>query len=172
MRLPSLRLPERIGWRDHASGAGLGRAYLVWLLATARAVGFPRDEGVYFHAAGEYVRWWRMLFERGSDALQQGAIDSAFSANHEHPSLMKSLFSLSWMAFHEKWKVFKDASNGLVRVVGDGANHWPLVYDRDLADLYARLAAHEDAAGALSLLLLVVSLVVLVGLRDRWLVRA
>ncbi len=43
--------------------------------------------------------------------------------------------------------IFKDASNGLVRVVGDGANHWPLVYDRDLADLYARLAAHEDASG-------------------------
>ena len=33
-----------------------------------------------------------------------------------------------------------------LRVVGDGTNHWPLVYDRDLADLYARLAAHEDAA--------------------------
>ena len=32
--------------------------------------------------------------------------------------------------------VFKQASNGLVRVVGDGNNHWPLVYDRDLADLY------------------------------------
>jgi nucleoside-diphosphate-sugar epimerase len=43
--------------------------------------------------------------------------------------------------------IFKDASNGLVRVVGDGTNHWPLVYDRDLADLYARLAAHEDASG-------------------------
>ncbi len=43
--------------------------------------------------------------------------------------------------------IFRDASNGLVRVVGDGANHWPLVYDRDLADLYARLAAHEDASG-------------------------
>ena len=43
--------------------------------------------------------------------------------------------------------LFKSASNGLVRVVGDGNNHWPLVYDRDLADLYARLAAREDAAG-------------------------
>ena len=32
--------------------------------------------------------------------------------------------------------LFKAASNGLVRVVGDGNNHWPLVYDRDLADLY------------------------------------
>jgi nucleoside-diphosphate-sugar epimerase len=43
--------------------------------------------------------------------------------------------------------IFKAASNGLVRVVGDGNNHWPLVYDRDLADLYARLAAHADASG-------------------------
>jgi nucleoside-diphosphate-sugar epimerase len=43
--------------------------------------------------------------------------------------------------------LFKSASNGLVRVVGDGNNHTPLVYDRDLADLYARIAAREDAAG-------------------------
>ena len=33
--------------------------------------------------------------------------------------------------------IFKSATNGLVRVVGDGNNRWPLVYDRDLADLYA-----------------------------------
>jgi len=44
-------------------------------------------------------------------------------------------------------EVFKSASNGLVRVVGDGNNHWPLVYDRDLADLYAKLAASADAGG-------------------------
>ena len=43
--------------------------------------------------------------------------------------------------------LFKSASNGLVRIVGDGNNHWPLVYDRDVADLYARLVAREDAAG-------------------------
>lgn len=43
--------------------------------------------------------------------------------------------------------VFKQASNGLVRVVGDGNNHWPLVYDRDLADLYARLAGRDDTSG-------------------------
>jgi nucleoside-diphosphate-sugar epimerase len=43
--------------------------------------------------------------------------------------------------------LFKSANNGLVRVVGDGNNHWPLVYDRDLADLYVRLVAHEDACG-------------------------
>jgi len=43
--------------------------------------------------------------------------------------------------------LFKAAANGLVRVVGDGTNHWPLVYDRDLGDLYARLVEKEDAAG-------------------------
>jgi nucleoside-diphosphate-sugar epimerase len=43
--------------------------------------------------------------------------------------------------------IFSAASNGLVRVVGDGNNRWPLVYDRDMADLYARLVAREDASG-------------------------
>ncbi len=43
--------------------------------------------------------------------------------------------------------LFKSASNGLVRVIGDGNNHWPLVYDRDLADLFARLVGHPHARG-------------------------
>jgi nucleoside-diphosphate-sugar epimerase len=43
--------------------------------------------------------------------------------------------------------LLKNAKNGLVRVVGDGSNHWPCVYDRDLADLYVRLAAHPEASG-------------------------
>ncbi len=43
--------------------------------------------------------------------------------------------------------LFKMAINGLVRVVGDGNNHWPTVYDRDLADLYVRIAANDDASG-------------------------
>ena len=43
--------------------------------------------------------------------------------------------------------LFKSATNGLVRVVGDGNNRWPLVYDRDVADLYARLAVNPEASG-------------------------
>ena len=43
--------------------------------------------------------------------------------------------------------VLKDAANGLVRVVGDGRNRWACVYDRDLADLYARVIATPDASG-------------------------
>jgi nucleoside-diphosphate-sugar epimerase len=43
--------------------------------------------------------------------------------------------------------LLKDALNGLVRVVGTGQNHWPCIYERDLADLYVRLATHPDAMG-------------------------
>jgi nucleoside-diphosphate-sugar epimerase len=43
--------------------------------------------------------------------------------------------------------MLKDAANGLVRVVGTGKNHWPCVYDRDLADLYLRVASNPAASG-------------------------
>jgi len=43
--------------------------------------------------------------------------------------------------------VFKDAANSLIRIVGVGENHWPLVYDRDLAELYVRLAVTPGASG-------------------------
>jgi len=43
--------------------------------------------------------------------------------------------------------LLKDAANGLIRVVGNGENRWPLVYDRDLGDLYAKLAADRNAGG-------------------------
>ncbi|HEX6974704.1 MAG TPA: NAD-dependent epimerase/dehydratase family protein [Vicinamibacterales bacterium] len=43
--------------------------------------------------------------------------------------------------------LFKDAANSLIRIIGPGDNHWPLVYDRDLADLYVRVAANADASG-------------------------
>jgi len=43
--------------------------------------------------------------------------------------------------------VLRDAANGLIRVIGPGDNRWPLVYDRDLADLYLRIATRPDASG-------------------------
>lgn len=43
--------------------------------------------------------------------------------------------------------LFRDAANGLIRVIGPGENHWALIYDRDLADLYVRLVASADASG-------------------------
>jgi nucleoside-diphosphate-sugar epimerase len=43
--------------------------------------------------------------------------------------------------------IVKDAANSLVRVVGSGENHWPLVYERDLGELYARIVGTPSAAG-------------------------
>jgi nucleoside-diphosphate-sugar epimerase len=43
--------------------------------------------------------------------------------------------------------LFRDGTNGLVRIVGEGRNHWVCVYCRDLAELYVRLMAHPDASG-------------------------
>lgn len=43
--------------------------------------------------------------------------------------------------------LLKDALNGLVRVVGPGTNHWPCVYDRDLGELYVRIAERPEASG-------------------------
>jgi nucleoside-diphosphate-sugar epimerase len=43
--------------------------------------------------------------------------------------------------------ILKDAANSLVRVIGSGDNRWPLIYDRDLADLYLRLVDRQEASG-------------------------
>lgn len=43
--------------------------------------------------------------------------------------------------------LLKDAANSLVRIVGPGDNHWPLIYDRDLGELYARLVNTPAAEG-------------------------
>jgi nucleoside-diphosphate-sugar epimerase len=43
--------------------------------------------------------------------------------------------------------LLKNALNGLIRVIGTGDNHWPLVYHKDLADLYVRAAADPSASG-------------------------
>jgi nucleoside-diphosphate-sugar epimerase len=43
--------------------------------------------------------------------------------------------------------LMRDAANGLIRVIGTGQNRWPLVYTRDLADLYLRVATTPEASG-------------------------
>jgi 4-amino-4-deoxy-L-arabinose transferase-like glycosyltransferase len=95
---------------DRTIALALGAAYVAWLVATAGTLGFARDEGFYFSAASSYARWFQLLVDHGSQALQRGAIDGIWGQNHEHPALMKSLFAFSWMLFHEKWRVFQDAS--------------------------------------------------------------
>jgi nucleoside-diphosphate-sugar epimerase len=43
--------------------------------------------------------------------------------------------------------LLKNGVNGLIRVVGSGTNHWPLVYVRDLADVYVKLVTRSEASG-------------------------
>jgi hypothetical protein len=95
---------------DHLVGAAMGAVYLAWLVVTAKTLGFARDEGFYFRAGRQYVRWYELLFARRREAFEQGTIDSIFSYNHEHPALTKSLFGLSWEYLHEKHRIFAEAS--------------------------------------------------------------
>lgn len=100
----------QVAWGDHLVGAGLMSVYVALLWATARAIGFGRDESFYFDAARSYGGWVHLLFEHSSEALRQGAIDAAWSNNHEHPALMKTLFGVSWYLLVEKWHLVSQAS--------------------------------------------------------------
>lgn len=118
----------RVGWADHLVGAGLMALYTVCLWATARAIGFGRDESFYFGAARDYAGWVHLLFERSGDALRQGAIDAAWSNNHEHPALMKTLFGVSWYLLVQKWHLVSEPSFAfrLPAMLLSGAGLWIL----------------------------------------------
>ncbi len=95
---------------DHLIGFGLAVAYVVWLVISSRTLGFARDEGFYFQASTEYARWFDLLWHDGSRALQRATVDRYWAPNHEHPALLKSLFGISWLLLHEKWKLVSQAS--------------------------------------------------------------
>ena len=86
---------------DRRIALGLWLAAFVVLWATERAVGFTRDESVYFAAAEQFARWWAVLLHRPATALSDSSITQAFDWNHEHPMLMKSLFGWSHALFHQ-----------------------------------------------------------------------
>ncbi len=80
-------------WIDRTIALALFVGTLVIFVTAARTQGNTRDEGYYFDAAPQYSSWYV------SPSFTRQAIDRAFSYNHEHPALMKSLFGLSWRAF-------------------------------------------------------------------------
>jgi hypothetical protein len=92
------RAPGRTD-RRIALGLFLGAFALLW--ATDAAVGFVRDESVYFAASELVARWLRLLFQSPGRALSDAVTTQAFDFNHEHPLGMKLLFGLSWQLFHE-----------------------------------------------------------------------
>lgn len=69
--------------------------YWALLLITAGSLGFMRDEGFYFWASRRYGEWFQLLAQHPSEALSALVVDRFWSANHEHPALIKTLFALS-----------------------------------------------------------------------------
>ncbi|MCK9463445.1 MAG: glycosyltransferase family 39 protein [Proteobacteria bacterium] len=86
----------------HAVGLALGVAYLAVLLATAKDVGFSRDEGFYFSAARLYQGWFDVLSDAPGRAVDPKIVKRFWEYNSEHPALMKTLFGFSERILHEK----------------------------------------------------------------------
>src|SRR6478609_1372282 len=93
---------------DWAVSALLAIAYLTLLLATVHDLGYARDEGFYFQAARSYESWFELLGSDFSRAMEPSIVDRYWSANHEHPALMKSLFALSHRYLFSGWQLFRE----------------------------------------------------------------
>lgn len=96
----------RARMEDGAIAIALGGGYATWLLRTVSDLGYARDEGFYFQASAQYARWFEQLFTHPAAAIDRRAVDLAWSANHEHPALIKSLFALSSLFLQKRWHLF------------------------------------------------------------------
>jgi 4-amino-4-deoxy-L-arabinose transferase-like glycosyltransferase len=112
---------RRIGWALFALGFFL-------LLFTEKPAGFVRDESVYFHAGESHGRWFQLLLSNPSQALGDDAISQHYGFNNEHPALMKNLFGLSFILFHEKLNLLRPAAAFRVPAFAFAALLLPLVY--------------------------------------------
>lgn len=101
------RAPSRTDGRI-ALGLFFGAFALLW--ATEAAVGFVRDETVYFAAAEQAARWLRYVLQAPSRAFTDAVTTQAFDFNHEHPTGMKFLFAVSFQLFHEGLGLLRPAT--------------------------------------------------------------
>ncbi len=93
-------------WLDRVVAAWLGFVYITVLVKTTSTLGYARDEGFYFQAAGSYGRWFEQLAQNRAAAMEPRAVDAAWSLNHEHPGLIKGLFALSNLFLEKKHHLF------------------------------------------------------------------
>ncbi|MBW2457770.1 MAG: glycosyltransferase family 39 protein [Deltaproteobacteria bacterium] len=96
--------PRPTGWVDPVAALVLAAVYVAILLGGVGDLGYARDEGFYFHAAGTYQRWFELLWSNREQALAQ--VDAYWRTNSEHPALIKSLFALSHAVGHERLGLF------------------------------------------------------------------
>ena len=147
---------------DAASGRGplLDSLTLETLIAEAKR---PRTKGVttpttrvFIYTSAVWVLG-RTLEPAGEDASVNPIPHVSWRAAHEERVLSANTAGVRTIVVRPGvvygggpglvGDLFRAANQGLVRIVGDGNNRWPLVYDRDLGDLYSRLVARMDAAG-------------------------
>ncbi len=93
---------------DVAVALALAGGYLAWLLVTVSDLGYTRDEGFYYQAAGAYQAWFDLLLQDPAHALSRAEVDRHWQVNHEHPALMKTLFAFSRRLLFERWGWFDE----------------------------------------------------------------
>jgi len=142
---PEREVPPALSTRDRYAAWGLFGATFAALFATEGAVGFVRDESVYFAAAESYANWFRLLFRAPELALGDGAIVRSWEVNHEHPVLMKTLFGLSHLLFHDELGWVRDAAAFRIPAFAAAALIPALLYLMG-ARLFGRTAALFAAA--------------------------
>ena len=86
---------------DYLIASALSLATFAALWRTEAEVGYVRDESVYFAAGQSYANWFKLLILNPRYAITDPAIVRCFDINHEHPALMKILFGLSHLLFHQ-----------------------------------------------------------------------
>lgn len=101
-----------LGRRDLLVAATLAALTCAALLSGERAIGFTRDEGVYFEAGRRYAAWFAddLTSSGTANPFSDEVIRSRFEYNREHPALMKSLFGLSERLFSDKLGLVREAT--------------------------------------------------------------
>lgn len=133
-------------------GPEIDRLALETLLEAAA----ERPPAVFVYTSGVWVLGTKRTPADETAPLEPAAI-SAWRVPHERRVLEASSAALRTIVVRPGivyggsrgivGDLFKDAANGLMRVIGNGENHWALVYDRDLADLYVRVLTDARASG-------------------------
>lgn len=101
-----------LGRRDLLTAAAIAALTCAALLWGERAIGFVRDEGVYFEAGQRYAAWFTddLPSFGKTNPFSDEVIRSRFEYNREHPALMKSLFGLSKWLFSDKLGLLREAT--------------------------------------------------------------
>ena len=139
-----------------ARGVETDRGAIATLLEGAAKAAAPRRKPVVIYTSGVWVLG-NTLQPADEESLLQPTPMVAFRPGHEALVLAANGKKVRTAVVRPGIVVggsrgivgdfFKDATNGLVRVIGSGQNHWPFVYDRDLADLYVRIATQPKVSG-------------------------